>query len=391
MTDPFALRGVARITKKGAGRLDAGHAWVYASDVADNPPEAGVVMVEGPGGYIVGTALLSPASTIRLRLLGRGKRAFDRAELFARLERALERRRRQMPGVDAWRWVHGEGDLLPSLFVDRYGDCISLQALSGGADVLVPTIVECIRELASPRAIVVRNDATARQREGLPQAPLVALGEGPIVARYHEGPLELEVDLVNDQKTGGFLDQAANHQAAARFASGRGLDCFTYHGGFALQLARVCSHVTAVDISAPALERAAANGRRAGLSNLSFERADVLDLLPAWVKEGRSFDTIVVDPPAFASGKASEEGARRAYKEVNLRAMKLLNPGGVLVSCSCSGRITPDVFDEILADAARDARRPVQLLERRGAGVDHPVLLGVPETEYLKCRILQVL
>jgi len=393
VSDLFAPLGAAVISRKGALRLEQGHVWVYRSDVVSLPASmAGVVEVVGERGRPYGMALASPDSMITLRLVTRGKTAVTADLVRERLVQAFARRTQLYGGGDAFRWVHGEGDLLPSIFVDRFGDALTLQMLSAAADAWQAFLVECLVEVARPRAVVVRNDATARRREGLATDIQVAHGAAPVLARYHEGDLALEVDLLADQKTGGFLDQATNHVRAAEFARGaEALDCFTYHGGFALQLARVATHVTAVDSSAAALVRARANAERAGLGNLAFEQADVFELLPELLRTGRRFDVVVLDPPAFASNKASEDRARRAYKEINLRGLKLLVPGGLLVTCSCSGRITPAAFDEIIAEAARDAQRDVQILERRGAGPDHPVLVGVPETDYLKCRIVRAL
>ncbi len=391
MSELLAARGRAVVTRKGAVRLRQGHLWVYDGDVATRPDaDAGVVAVEDERGRHLGLALYSPRSRISLRYLDEGK-ALPDDFVRARLERALERRRRVFAAADAFRWVHGEADLLPGVFVDRYGDCVSLQVLSGGAEAWKPLFTEAIVTLQRPRALVVRDDATARQREGLAGGMHVVHGAAPVVARYHEGELELEVDLCADQKTGGFLDQAENHLAVRRYARGRVLDCFTYHGGFALQAAGVAGGVLAVDLSEAALARARANAERAGITNLELRRADVFELLPELGRQKERFDTIILDPPAFASNKASEPKALAAYREINRRAMALLEPGGVLVSCSCSGRVTPAMFDEVLLAAAQDARRRVQVLERRSAGPDHPVLAGVPETDYLKCRVLLVL
>jgi 23S rRNA (cytosine1962-C5)-methyltransferase len=243
----------------------------------------------------------------------------------------------------------------------------------------------------NPRALVIRNDAKTRNREKLPLDVTVVRGPESVVARYHEGTLLAEVDLLADQKTGSFLDQVHNHVRAGDLARGEAMDCFTYHGGFALQMARNASRVTAYDISATALLRATQNAERAGIDNVQFTEADVFDVLPDLHRAGRRFDTIVLDPPAFASTKRTEEAAMRAYKEINLRAMKLLRPNSLLISCSCSGRVRGDAFDAMLQAAARDVRRPIHVVESYAAGPDHPVLAGVPETDYLKCRVLMVL
>ncbi|MEK7703531.1 MAG: class I SAM-dependent rRNA methyltransferase [Myxococcota bacterium] len=391
-SDPLATTQSVTISSKGARQLRAGHLWVYRSDLrATYDLTVGVAEVRDERGAYLGRALCSPRSNITLRLLTRDETIVDSTFIRERLRVALAWRERVMPGADAYRWVHGEADLLPGVFVDRYGDCVSLQTTCAATDALEPLLVAFINELVSPRIIVIRDDVGSRRREGLRAHVTLAQGSPPTVARYHEGDVQLEVDLLADQKTGGFLDQALNHQRAAHYAQGDALDCFTYHGGFALQMARVCTSVLAVDQSAPALVRTVDNAQRAGFANVETLRANVFDLLPEMVRAGKTFDTVVLDPPALASQRATVPRALAGYKELNLRAMRLVRPGGVLITCSCSGRVTSEDFDAMLADAAQDARRAVQILERRTAGPDHPVLVGVPETDYLKCRILVVL
>jgi 23S rRNA (cytosine1962-C5)-methyltransferase len=383
---------LAIINKKAARRLEGGHPWVFKSDILSLPDQdAGVVEVSDEKKRFLGQALFSPRSTITLRLIRRDRGPIDRPFLKERVAQALARRQRALVGADAFRLIHGEADLLPGIFADRYADATVLQTTCAGAAALESLLIETLVELLSPRILVVRNDASSRRHEGLSQESRIAHGAPPATALFHEGDVALEVDLLADQKTGAFLDQSANHLAAGRYARGEALDCFTYHGGFALQLARGCHRVVAVDQSKQALERGRKNAERAGIRNIEWTAANVLDLLPKLVAAEHRFDTIVVDPPAFASTAKTIEAAGRAYKEVNLRAMQLLKPNGILVTCSCSGRITVDDFDGIIRSAAADARRSLQILERRGAGPDHPVLAGVPETEYLKCRICAVL
>jgi 23S rRNA (cytosine1962-C5)-methyltransferase len=382
----------AIINKKATRRVERGHPWVFRSDIVSLPDgPAGVVEVVDEKKRPLGQALFSPASTITLRVIRRDRGPIDKAFLHERVAAALGRRRWILADADAYRLVHGEADLLPGIFVDRYADALVVQTTCAGAASLEAELVEVLVDVVAPRIVVVRNDAASRRHEGLSQESRIAFGLGPTAVLFHEGQVTLGVDLLHDQKTGAFLDQSRNHLAAGRYSRGQGLDLFTYHGGFALQLAAGCERVTAVDQSKPALERGRQNGERAGLTNIEWTQANVLDLLPRLVGAERRFDIIVVDPPAFASTAKTLEAARRAYKEVNLRAMKLLRPDGILVSCSCSGRVTAADFDDMLEDAARDARRDLQILERRGAGPDHPVLPGVPETEYLKCRICTVL
>jgi len=383
---------VAVVSRRGAQRVRGGHPWVFKSDVVSAPSAAGTVEVRDDRGQILGTALCSPASTITLRVVSRERIVVDRDFLRIRVLAALTRRRVALPDADAYRIVHGEADLLPGMFLDRYGDCVSIQTTCAAADRLEPDLLEIARELLAPRLVVLRDDTLARQHEKLRRHVTLAAGDPPATAVFHEAGLALSIDLLGDQKTGAYLDQSQNHVAVARYARGEALDCFTYHGGFALQLARAgCTRVTAIDQSAAALERCRANAERAGLSNLEYAQANVFDLLPELAAAGRAFDLIVLDPPAFASSSKTLASGQRAYKEINLRALKLLRPGGILVTCSCSGRLSGAAFEETLAEAAADASRPVQLLERRGAGPDHPVLLSVPETEYLKCRVLCVL
>ena len=391
MSDIWTVRGQAVVNRKGAHRVHAGHPWIYKSDVLRVPQaDPGFVEVVTEDGRILGQAMFSPKSTILLRMITRGTAKIDPAEVKRRLKKALERRKIVMPKADAFRLVHGEADFLPGIFVDLYGDALVLQTLCGAADALESELVPMLDELISPRSLVIRDDAQTRSREQLRQHVTVVKGEAPVMAHYHEGDLAMSVDLLGDQKTGGFLDQAVNHVQVARYAYGEALDCFTYHGGFALQLARVCQNVTAYDISETALARARANAETSQIENISFVQANVFDVLPVLFTEGKRFDTIVLDPPAFASGKQTVDAAMRAYKEINLRAMRLLKENGLLISCSCSGRVDAASFDDILLQAARDAKRSVHVIEKRSAGPDHPVLAGVSETDYLKCRILMV-
>jgi 23S rRNA (cytosine1962-C5)-methyltransferase len=283
--------------------------------------------------------------------------------------------------------VHGEADLLPGLIVDRYADVAVLQTAARAMDTRENQIAELLKELLSVRMVVARDDGSARDFESLPRRKGVLWGEGPTRVQYTDAGSRVEVDVLEDGKTGGFLDQLGNHERARQLARGRGLDAFTYHGGFALALARGgCSSVLALDESAQAVTRARQNVARNQLP-VEVEQANAFDRLRSLEAEGQRFDTIVIDPPALTKRKGA--GQDRAYKELNLRGLRLLAPGGILITCSCSGKLPAWQFGEILEAAARDVGRPVQLLERRGAGADHPTLVGVPETEYLKCWILR--
>jgi 23S rRNA (cytosine1962-C5)-methyltransferase len=290
----------------------------------------------------------------------------------------------------AARLVHGEADLLPGLVVDRYADCLSVQTLIEATDAGREMFADLLQRLAKPRAIVERNDVRSRAHEGLPQRKGMLRGPDPGPVEFLEGDVKLLADLLGGQKTGAFLDQAENRIEAGRYARGRALDCFTYGGAFALQLARKAERVIAVDIS----ESAAAQGREAaarnGIRNIELKVANAFDLLRAESEAGGLYDTVVLDPPAFAKSKDTIEAALRGYKEINLRAFHLLSPGGVLVTCSCSFHVDDATFERTVLEAASDAKRTVQVIERRGAAKDHPSLLGVPETRYLKCLILRV-
>ncbi len=315
--------------------------------------------------------------------------AIGRSFLRRRLEAALEFRRRVVAGSEACRLVHGEADGLPGLVVDRYGDCLVLQALDQGMDRATPEVVSCLQELLGPAAIIARNDAAVRVKEGLKLEVKVLAGAAPERAAVRMNGLLFYADLVHGQKTGMFLDQRENYVAAARHAQGNALDCFTSGGGFALHLAPRCQSVETADSSGEALRLARANRDANGITNVQFREADVFELLAGYVAAGRRFSTIVLDPPAFAKSRAGLEGAVRGYKEINLRALRLLEPGGVLVTCSCSHHVGEAQFLETVAEASLDAGRRLRVLERRTQSADHPILLTVPETHYLKCLILQ--
>ena len=380
------------VTARGEERIQNGHFWVYRGDIADGRAEPGaVVRVAAPNGRFLARAFFSDRSQITLRILTRHDVAVDRAFWRARLERAISFR--DTLGVDAtaYRLVHGEGDLIPSLIVDRYGDYIALQTLSQGSDRLMPDVAELLVELASPKGIIARNDPRVRLLEGLAQNVAVIDGQVPERVAVREGRIEYDVDLRHGQKTGAFLDQRENRSAAALYASGRALDCFSYAGGFSLQLAPHVDELTALDISEDATALLARNAVRNGLSNVHARTTNVFDELRTLDRMGETFDTIVLDPPAFAKSKSAIPKALSGYKEINLRALKLLKPGGFLITCSCSYHVNEGAFAEVILDAALDARVDVSVVEKRMQGRDHPVVLGMPETYYLKCFILRKL
>jgi 23S rRNA (cytosine1962-C5)-methyltransferase len=365
---------------------------VYRGDVAGgSAPPGAVVRVASPGGRYLGRAFYSDRSQITLRILTRDDEPVDGRFWRGRLERAISFRDRIDIDATAFRLVHGEGDLIPSLVVDRYGDYISLQALSQGTDRLLPDITILLRELVAPAGILARNDPKVRLLEGLDQSVAVLAGDIPDKVTVREGRIEYEVDLRHGQKTGAFLDQRENRIAAAQYVSGRTLDCFSYAGGFALQLAARTGEVTALDISEDATALLARNAARNGLSNVHVRTTNVFDELRTLERMGDTYDAIVLDPPAFAKSKPAIPKAVSGYKEINLRALKLLKPGGFLITCSCSYHVNEAAFAEVIFDAALDARVAVSVVEKRMQGRDHPVVLGMPETYYLKCFILRKL
>ena len=382
------------ISARGEERLRSGHPWIYRADVAEVRAAAGdVVLVRGPRGRALGRALYSTRSQIAIRLIAHGHDDGD-ASLSAlvgrRIEAAIAFRQSLKIDATAYRLFHGEADLLPSLIIDRYGDYLVVQALSQGMDRLLPAVVASLNEIVHPRGILARNDPRARLLEGLEQRVDVLAGEVPETVSVTEHGIEYLVDLWHGQKTGLFLDQRENRAAAALYARGRLLDGFSYTGGFALTLAPHCHETLAFDISEDAVARAGANAARNGLT-IDTRVGNVFDELRGFERLGERFDTIVLDPPAFAKSKAAIAKATTGYKEINLRALKLLNPGGTLVTCSCSYNVNEGMFAEILRAAAADAQVSVAVVEKRMQGRDHPVLLGVPETYYLKCFILRKL
>ncbi len=338
-------------------------------------------------GRAVGQALYSDRSEIALRLLTTGDETIDREWWRRRLLEAAERRKGIERDADACRLVYSEGDLLPSLIVDRYADVLVVQTLSQGTEAMKATLTELLVEEFAPRAVVERNDVRVRALEGLPSAAGVLYGEPPAELEVAQHGVRFLVAPLAGQKTGAFLDQRENHLAARSYARGRALDCFTFNGGFALSIAPACESVVGLDISADAVAAARRNAALNDAANVEFREANVFDALRELEAAGAAFDTIVLDPPAFAKNRASVAAAARGYKEINLRALKLLARGGHLVTCTCSYHMTEPMFLEVVSAAAADARRRVQLVERRTQSRDHPVLAGVPETLYLKCIV----
>ena len=382
-----------RVNKKGANRAAAGHPWIFSSDVVDRADaQAGdTVVVADPQGRTLGTAHYSASSQITLRLLSSRPEPIDRAFFLKRIAEAEAYRKRVVRDSNAYRLVHGEGDQLPGLVIDRYGEYFAVQTLDQAMDRAKGEIVSCLEELFSPRGIVERNDVAVRKHEALPLTRGVLSGEAPESAAIEMNGLKLQADLLGGQKTGVFLDQRENYTAAARYAHGQALDCFTSTGGFALHMAGRCSSVEAVDSSEPALQTARANAAANAIENIDFREIDLFELLTAYASARRQFQTVVLDPPAFAKSRHHLEPALRAYKDINLRALRLLSPGGMLVTCSCSHHLNEAAFYEVVAQASLDAGRKLRVLERRTQSQDHPILLTVPETMYLKCLIVEVI
>lgn len=397
----------AVVNARGRGRIVAGHPWVFRQDVIRGPDAdassggPSIVQVTDERKRPLDLATWAARAKIALRMLARTTEPATALPALLdlvgpRLDAARARRGAVASDRDAFRVVHGESDALPGLFFDVYADVGVIQTTSVAMDAARPAIAAMARDHMGLRLVVAREDGSTRDFEGLPRRKEIAAGEGPPTALYHLGPNELEADLLEDSKTGGFLDQADNHAVVAALAPrhARCLDAFTYHGGFALALARRGGAVLATDEDPHAVARAAANARRNHLPNMQTERANAFDLLRDLEARRERFDVVVLDPPAFAKRRGHQpatDAAERAYKEIILRGIRLTIAGGFTVACSCSGRISRAHFDEIVAAAAADAGRQVQVLARLGAGRDHPELVGVPETGHLKCWLLRVL
>ena len=382
-----------RVNRKGANRIGSGHPWIFSSDILDRGQAAAgeAVVVTDPKGAALGTAHYSDSSQISLRLLSERVEPIDRTFYLGRIATAEAHRKRVVVESEAYRLVHGEADQLPGLVIDRYGDYFTLQTLDQGMDGAKDEIVSSVEELFAPLGIAERNDVAVRKREALPLQSGVVAGEVPETIAVRMNGLKLHADLLHGQKTGIFLDQRENYVAAAKYGRGRALDCFTSTGGFALHLAARCQTVEAVDSSEAALRVARMNCDANGIGNVELREADVFQALAGHVAARHRFDVVVLDPPAFAKSRQSLEAAVRGYGEINRRALELLDSGGILVTCSCSHHLSEAALLEIVAKASLDTGRKLRVLERRMQAQDHPVLLTVPETLYLKCLILEVI
>ena len=387
------LEPSVKLSARGVSRLQARHPWVYRSDIvgADDIPPGALVRVHDQRGKFLGTALYSSSSQIAIRMISHGSVADLPAMVAERIRAAIAYRKDLVSNTDAYRIIFSEADFLPGLIVDRYNDVISLQILTQAMDAppVREAVVHTLKEELQPSGIVERVEARIRDLEQLPPLESGLLYGEKSSTEVSMNGVRFHYDGLEGQKTGAFLDQRENYAAAAQYAHGEALDAFCYQGGFALHLAEKCSSVTGVDSSRPALEmadkNAALNGRE-----LEWIEGNAFDLLREYAASGRHYDTVVLDPPAFAKTKRDLEKSLGGYKELNLRAMKMLRPGGILVTCSCSFHVDAQNFMEVVADAARDAHKTLRVVESRGAAKDHPVLLNVPETSYLNCLILSV-
>ncbi len=390
------------VNRKGARRIRDGHLWIYKSDVQRVEAAGGdIVSVFDEARNFVGKAFYSDASEISLRFLTTKDENIDRNFLAARIRQSIRRRASLgeirfgnftvSNATNARRLFYSEADLIPSLILDDYNGVLVLQTLTQGTDKLKTLFVEIFVEELKPKAIVERNDVLVRRRENLPLMSGLIYGESPEEFTVTQNGLNFMVAPFAGQKTGAFLDQSENHFAIRKFARGDALDCFTFNGGFALNLAEVCKSVLALDISEEAIAVANRNASLNNIHNVEFRAANVFDALREFETEGRRFDTIVLDPPAFVKNRSALKSAMRGYKEINLRALKLLNPSGILVSCSCSFHVSESMLQEVIEDSARDAKRRLHLLEKRMQASDHPSLLGVPESSYLKCLIFEII
>jgi 23S rRNA (cytosine1962-C5)-methyltransferase len=388
------------INDRSAARLRGGHAWIYASDVLNDgtATPGSLVHVVNTKGKLQGSAIYSSSSQIKLRMLASDYAISSEAELLellaARLSEAVGYRRRIVESSNACRLVFSEADRLPGLVVDRFNDVVTLQILTQAWDrpERRSAIVAALSELTGVKNIIERVDERIRTLEQLPALESSLIQGKKSATTITMNGVKFQYDGLSGQKTGAFLDQRENYAAAASYAHGEALDVCTYHGGFALHLARVCEHVTAIDMSREALEMAEQNEKlNSGAKNeIEWMEVNAFDLLRDYADAGRQYDTIVLDPPAFARSKKNVEAALRGYKELNLRAMKMLRPGGILVTCSCSFAVSEDEFLTMLGETAHDAHRSARIIEKRTQAKDHPILLGVPETFYLKCVICNI-
>lgn len=388
------------VNKKGAKRVRGGHLWIYKSDLVRIEANGGdVVTVVDEGNNFIGKAFYSDKSEISLRIFTTKQETIDKE--FWRTAILKAKNRRSAPtalavglksqGTNAYRLINSEADLIPSLIVDDYNGNLVIQTLSQSSEKLKETFVEILVEELQPKSIIQRNDARVRLLEGLEQINSILYGEVEDEIIIEQDGVKFYVSLLDGQKTGSFLDQRENHYVSRNYGFGHALDCFTFNGGFALNLAENCDSVLAIDISEEAIKQAKRNAELNEITNIEFRTANVFDALRDLETKREKFDTIVLDPPAFVKNRAALKGAIRGYKEINLRALKLLNEGGILITCSCSYHFTEEIFLQVLEEAANNAHKRLHLIEKRMQASDHPILLGMPESYYLKCFILRVI
>lgn len=383
---------VVRLTPKGVRWQRTGHPWTYRNDLAEIPslPSGELAAVLGPQEKFLGQAFYSTTSRIALRFVTYRDETVDALFWEERLKRAVAYRRRVVQDTDAYRLIYAEADGFAGLVVDHYAGHLAVQALHPALERRLPEIIELLVRYITPISITLRNDSEMRRLEGLPLEIKTVLGDLPDLVQVREGPVRLWVDIRAGQKTGLFLDQRENRLAAEAYGRGEVLDVFAYQGGFALHLAPKAERVTLVESSEAALRLAQENAGLNGFHNLEFVKAKAFSFLKKAVAEGRRFEVIVLDPPAFAKSRAERAGAIKGYQEINRRAFQLLNPGGTLITCSCSYNLSEPEFLDLVRTAAASAGRQARLIERRGAARDHPALLSLPESLYLKCLILEV-
>lgn len=380
------------VNKKGAKRVRGGHLWIYKSDLVRIEANGGdIVTVVDEGNNFIGKAFYSDKSEISLRIFTTKNETIDKDFWRNAILNAKRRRTNISQNTNAFRLVNSEADLIPSLIVDDYDGNLVIQTLSQSTEKLKETFVEILCEEFQPKSIVQRNDARVRLLEGLEQINSVLFGEADDEITIQQDGIKFYISLLEGQKTGSFLDQRENHLTSQNYAFGHALDCFTFNGGFALNLAKTCNSVLALDISEDAINQAKRNAELNEITNVEFRTANVFDALRELEGKREKFDTIVLDPPAFVKNRAALKGAIRGYKEINLRALKLLNEGGILITCSCSYHFSEEIFLQVLEEAANNAHKRLQLIEKRMQATDHPILLGMPESYYLKCFILRVI
>lgn len=388
--------GTVILKRQRKKRLEAGHPWVYQSEIGEIRGEVcpgDMVDIANHQGYFLARGYINLRSQITVRVTSYAHEDLDGELIARRLQQALTWRERFLPEARSYRLVYGEADFLPGLVVDRFEDVLVMQILTLGMEVRRQPIIDALTTLVRPRAIYERNDVPVRQLEGLDLYQGWVLGDGPENVTIEENGLKFRVNIVEGQKTGYFFDQRENRAAVRPLVTGaRVLDCFCHTGSFAIHAAYYgAREVMGIDISEHAISQARSNADLNGLSEVQFRVGNAFDELRSFYDQGERFDVIILDPPAFTKSRHNIEGAYRGYKEINLRAMKLLNPGGFLVTNSCSYHMSKEMFHTMLLDARTDAHRPVRLVEWRTQGKDHPILLGSDETQYLKYVILQVL